>query len=35
MSDFKKYRRSQVAEIREVTVGDIYVFANYGKNDRK
>lgn len=31
MNDFKEYIRIQVAEIREVTVADIYRFANYGK----
>lgn len=31
MSEFKNYRRSQIAEIREVTTGDLYRFANYGK----
>lgn len=31
MSEFKKYKRSQIAEIREVDTADLYRFANYGK----
>jgi hypothetical protein len=30
MKDFKQFRRSQIAEIREVTEVDINVFKNHG-----
>lgn len=31
MSEFKNYKRSQIAEIREVTEADIDRFKSYGK----
>lgn len=30
MKNFKEYRRSQIAEIREVTQTDIDIFSNHG-----
>ncbi|MDV3555231.1 hypothetical protein CMU75_09010 [Elizabethkingia anophelis] len=31
MAGFKKYRRKQIAELREVAEHDIYCFKTYGK----